>query len=77
MGKVRHRVAACATATAARDGLWGDRRDWHCCECGWPTEPCRETWPELRDPFKVRFTGPHCGDDATPYLVVLGKASVS
>lgn len=70
---LRHQVPACATQTATELGLWGDRRDWHCCECGWPGEPCRQTWPQLRDLLKTRASSPRCGDSALPYLMVLPR----
>ncbi len=63
---MKHQMKQCALK---RNGFLD--REWHCCECGWPTRSCLETWPELRI-NETTASAPKCGDDAAPYLICLG-----
>ena len=59
---MRHQMPRCVID---REVLYP--RDWHCCECGWPFEPCLEMYPSWRW-GETTATAPRCGDDAKPYL---------
>lgn len=69
---MRHQIPRCAIVQV--DGVkYPDNfsnRDWHCCECGWPTAPCAEMYPRWRL-GETSATSPRCGDDALPYLMAM------